>query len=120
MAHPTPFQSLTIGSRGRATPEPWPKPPGHAALELEASLLDSVVQDVVGVGDAAEDGLVIGLQLRWAVQAEFPKMVSWRAGFVGSSASTLVITARISFPTRAAIVPLLDWLPERGSRFLHS
>ena len=33
--------------RSRAIPAPWPLPPAHSSLELEASLLDSVMQELL-------------------------------------------------------------------------
>ena len=71
-AHSTTFESLSMGSRSRAIPEPWSPSPVHTALEMEASLLDSEVQEILGKGKYE---LASGLQLQWATQADFPDFV---------------------------------------------
>ena len=47
-AHPSTFENLSMELRGRVVPEPWPLPPVRTPLEVEASLLDSDVQELLG------------------------------------------------------------------------
>ena len=68
-------QSMRMGSRSRAPPEPWPLPPVRTGLETEARLLNSEVQDIFGAEEVMGDELASGLQLQWAAQAEFPNVV---------------------------------------------
>ena len=51
------LESLSMKLRGRAIPEPWPMTPVHSSLEMEASLLDSGVQEFLATEDSGAYGL---------------------------------------------------------------
>ena len=59
--------------RRRVIPEPWPLPPVRS--RDGGRLLDTDVQELLGVEELTGDELWSGLQLRWATQAEFPNVV---------------------------------------------
>ena len=61
--------------RGRAIPEPWPTPPVHFSLEMEASLLDSGVQELFETEHLGAHGLTSNALLQWAVLTEFSCVV---------------------------------------------
>ena len=61
--------------RSRAIPEPWPLPPVHPSLEMEASLLDSGVQELLEPEDVGAYGLTSNELLQWAALTEFPCVV---------------------------------------------
>ena len=61
--------------RGRMIPEPWPMSPVRPPHEMEASLLDSDVQELFGPEELARDEVTSDLQLQWATQTEFPSVV---------------------------------------------
>ena len=50
--------------RGRAVSEPWPIPPVRTSLEMEARLLDSNVQELLGTEDLGAYGLTSDMQLQ--------------------------------------------------------
>ena len=56
-AHSSNFENLRMELRGRVIPEPWPIPPVRTPLEMEASLLDSDVQELLGTKELAGEGL---------------------------------------------------------------
>ena len=61
--------------RDRAV-SPWPIPPARTPFEIEASLLDSDVQELLGTEDLAGDEPVSGPQLQWATHTDFPTVVT--------------------------------------------
>ena len=69
------IESLSMELRGRVIPKPWPLPLVRTSLEMEAGLLDSDVQELLGAKELTGDELGSGLQLQWATQAEFPIVV---------------------------------------------
>ena len=50
--------------RGRVIPEPWPIPPVRTPLEMEASLLDSDVQELLGTKELAGEELTSNPKLQ--------------------------------------------------------
>ena len=52
--------------RCRAIPEPWQIPPVHSSHEMEASLLDSGVQELLETEDVGAYGLTSNTLLQWA------------------------------------------------------
>ena len=69
------FVRLSMDLRSRAIPEPWPLPPVHSSLELEASLLDLGVQELIEPEDVSTYGLTSDALLQWAALTEFPCVV---------------------------------------------
>ena len=61
--------------RGREVLGPWPIPPVRTPLEIEASLLDSDVQGLLGTEELAGDETTSGPQLQWATHTDFPSVV---------------------------------------------
>ena len=55
--------------------EPWPLPPAHSSLELEASLLDSGMQELLEPEAVGGYGLTSDALLQWAALTEFPCVV---------------------------------------------
>ena len=51
--HSSNFANLSMVLRGRTVPEPWPLPRVRTSLQLEASLLDSHVQELLGMEEQA-------------------------------------------------------------------
>ena len=62
---------LSMELRSRAIPEPWPLPPVHSSFEMEASLLDSGVQELLEPEDVGACGLTSDALLQWATLTEF-------------------------------------------------
>ena len=52
-AHSSTSENLSMEFRGRVIPEPWPIPPVRNPLEMEACLLDSGVQKLLGTEELA-------------------------------------------------------------------
>ena len=71
--------------RDRAVPGPWPIPPARTPLEIEAPLLDSDVQELLGAEELAGDEPASGLQLQRTTHTEFPTVVRFRAQLLRDS-----------------------------------
>ena len=69
------FENLNMDFRDREVPGPCPIPPVRTPLEIEASLLDSDVQGLLGTEELADDETTSGPQLQWAAHSEFPSVV---------------------------------------------
>ena len=74
-AHSSTFEKLSVELQGCVIPEPWPIPHLRTLLEMEASLLDSDVQELLGREEFAGYELTSNPQLQWATQTEFPSVV---------------------------------------------
>ena len=59
VSDPTAFESLSMGYKGQGVLAPRPLPLGRAALELEATVLDTEVQEILGEGEGNGDELAV-------------------------------------------------------------
>ena len=59
------FGNLQVELRGREVPGPRPMPPVRTPLEIEASLLDSDVQGLLGTDELDGEEPISGPQLQW-------------------------------------------------------
>ena len=77
------LESLRMELRGRAILEPWSIPPVHSSLEMEASLLDSGVLELLATEDLGAYGLTANTMLQWATLTEFPCVLGYSNSTAG-------------------------------------
>ena len=59
VSDPTAVETLSMGSKGQGVLAPRPLPLGPAALELEATVLDAEVQEILWEGEGNGDELAV-------------------------------------------------------------
>ena len=59
VSDPIAVESLSLGSKGQGVPEPRKLPPCRDALELDATVLDTEVQEILGEGEGNGDELAV-------------------------------------------------------------
>ena len=88
--------------RGRLLPDRWPMPPIRDPLEMQASLLGSDAQGLLGTEELAENELTSSPQLQWGTHTEFPSVVRFFELNCHAISLTVVAGGGIfSMPTRA-------------------
>ena len=59
VSDPTAVESLSLGSKGQGVLAPRPLPLGRSAHELETTVLDTEVQEILGEGEGNVDELAV-------------------------------------------------------------
>ena len=84
---PTAVESLSMGSKGQGVPEPRPLPPCRDALDLETTVLNTEVQEILGEGEGNGDELAGWSAASMGSSSRVPKCrETIRARLLGNSA----------------------------------